>query len=63
MTLAACCYLHMSLKFLQEGGILVEPHEGFAQAGGQGQNTRSTGTLTLHELVQLLTVHGKTAFI
>ncbi len=49
-------YLHVSLKLLQEGGVFVEPHEGSAQAGGEGQDPRSTGTLTLHKLVQLLTV-------
>ncbi len=54
--LMAYGYLHVSLKLLQEGGVFVEPHEGSAQAGGEGQDTRSTGTLTLHKLVQLLTV-------
>lgn len=56
MALTASGYLHMSLKLLQEDGVFVEPHEGSAQAGGEGQDTRSTGTLTLHELVQLFTV-------
>lgn len=48
-------YLYMSLQLLQQGGILFQPHEGLAQAGGQSQDAWSTGSLTLHELIQLIT--------
>ena len=49
-------YLHVSLQLLQESGVLVQPHEGLTQAGGQGEDAWDTGPLTLHELVQLLAV-------
>lgn len=51
-------YLHVSLQLLQQGRVLVQPHEGLAEAGGQGQDTWRAGSLALHELVQFLA--GKT---
>lgn len=48
-------YLHVSLQLLQQGGVLVQPHEGLAEAGGEGQDAWAAGPLALHELVQLLT--------
>ncbi len=49
-------YLHMSLQLLQQGRVLVEPHERLTEAGGQAQDPWSAGPLTLHELVELVTV-------
>ena len=54
-------YLHMSLEFLQQGGVLVQPHEGLTEAGGEGQDSWAAGPLALHELVQLLTVDMATS--
>lgn len=48
-------HLHVSLQLLQECGILVQPHEGLAQAGGEGQDAWRASALALHELAELLT--------
>lgn len=48
-------HLHVSLQLLQQCGVLVQPHEGLAKAGGEGQDAWHTGALALHELAELLT--------
>lgn len=50
----------MSLQLLQQRGVFVQPHEGLTETGGQGQDPRSTGSLALHELVELLAVKTHT---
>lgn len=49
-------YLNVSLQLLQQRGVLVQPHEGLAETGGQGQDAWYTGALALHELAELLAV-------
>lgn len=48
-------YLYVPFQLLQQGGVLLKPHEGLAQARGQRENGRAAGTLALHEALQLLT--------
>ena len=52
-------YLHVSLQLLQQCGVLVQPHEGLTEAGGEGQDAWATGPQALHELIQLLTVEDR----
>lgn len=47
-------YLHVSLQLLQQRGVLVQPHEGLAKAGGEGQDAWHAGALALHELAEFL---------
>lgn len=44
-------YLHVSLQLLQQRWVLVQPHEGLTETGGQGQDPRHAGSLALHKLV------------
>jgi len=46
----------VSLQLLQQVGVLGQPHEGFAEARGEGEDPRGHGSSGLHELSQSLAV-------
>lgn len=44
----------MSLQLLQQRRVLVQAHEGLAEASCQHQDPRTAGTFRFHELTQVL---------
>lgn len=50
-------YLNVSLQFLKQSDIFFQSHEGFAEACGQQQNSWAGGSLSLHKLLQFVTIN------
>ena len=48
-------HLHVPLQLLQQVGVPVQPHEGLAEARGEGEDAGAHGSPALHELSQSFT--------